>query len=199
MKKERLMMSSLLQLIVLFFVIFDPPASFAVFITGTHGMKEKERTKIASLAILVAAGLSFAVLLLGQNLLNLFNTTLDEFRVAGGIILVLLGIKMALGHSLTNKDAFKKNSGRAIASIIGTPLLTGPAAITAILVSIYDYGRFQTGLAVAIVLFATALLFYQAKRVHQFMGETSIQVISTILGMVILAWGVKFIITGLKA
>src|SRR3989338_3718274 len=103
----------LAQLIILFFVIFDPPASFAVFMSSTGAMTRSEKKRTASYAILVAASLSMAVLLFGQGLLNLFNTSLDTFRVAGGIVLILLGIKMATGMSFTSIERVKKDSTRA--------------------------------------------------------------------------------------
>lgn len=193
------MFETLIQLILLFTVIFDPLASLIVFFTASEGMKPKERRNTAILSIFVASGISLLVLLLGENLLSLFNTNIDEFRIAGGIILGILGIKMALGIPLTKIEEFKNNSGRAIAAIIGTPLLTGPAAITAIIISVHDYGIVLTGLATGIVLGLTAFVFYQAEKVRNLFGKTSIQVVSTILGLITLAWGVKFIILGILA
>ncbi len=191
------MFEHLLQLMVLFFVIFDPLASFAVFVTASYGMDKKEKKRTALLSIAVASVLSVAVLILGETLLTLFSTNLDEFRVAGGIILVILGIRMAMGIPLMNLDHFRNNSGRAIASIIGTPLLTGPAAITSIIVSVHDYGRIVTAVAVGIVLVVTALIFFQADFINRYTGHTGIQVFSTVLGLVTIAWGVKFVSAGL--
>jgi len=183
--------------VILFAVIFDPLASLMVFFTATRYMEKQERQRIATYAVLVASGLSLAVLLLGDKLLALFSTSLDEFRVAGGIVLGILGIEMALGLNLNNIEDVKNKSGRAIAAIIGTPLLTGPAAITAIIVSVQDNGRTITGLAILTVLAATALIFYQAEKVNKMIGKNFIQVMSTILGLVTLAWGVKFVTTGI--
>ncbi len=193
-----MIMQTLLQLVILFFVIFDPLASLIVFIAASSGMSLKERRLTATLAVLVAATLSLLVLLLGQNLLSLFSTTIDEFRIAGGIILGILGVKMALGLPLTHLEDAKNNSGRAIASVIGTPLLTGPAAITAIIIAVNDYGRIRTGAAIAIVLGITALIFCYSHFVNK-LGKTTIQVMSTTLGLVTLAWGVKLVANGILA
>jgi multiple antibiotic resistance protein len=189
------MMIDIFQLVILFFVIYDPLASLAVFLSATKRMHTKERLRVGLYAILVAGTLSYLVLFLGAELLRLFSTTLDEFRIAGGIILSILGVHMALGKGITDGH-FKERSGKAIASIIGTPLLTGPAAITAILISTADYGRVITGIALTIVLLFTCILFLVAGKVRRFFG--SIQVITTILGLITLAWGVKFIIIGLQ-
>jgi len=191
------MLEQLIQLTILFFVIIDPFASFVVFITATQSMKPKEKRKIAIYAVLVAVSLSYLVLFFGSKLLELFSTTLDEFRIAGGAVLCILGVKMALGKSIVT-DNFKDNSGRAMASIIGTPLLTGPATITAILISIADYGKLLTGSAVGIVLLFTAIIFFLSSNLSKVLGKTVIQVLSTLLGLITLAWGVKFITVGIQ-
>ncbi|MDP2749895.1 MAG: MarC family protein [Nanoarchaeota archaeon] len=191
------MLENLLQLVILFLVIFDPLASLVVFFVATDKLKTAERRKIVLLSIAVAAGLSFAVLFLGNSLLTLFSVNMNDFKVAGGLVLLLLGINMALGKSLADVEKYRKSSASAIAAIIGTPLLTGPAAITSILIARHDYGMLITGIAIFIVLAFTALLFYQSERVHKFFGRTAIQITSTILGLVTIAWGVKFIRAGL--
>ena len=160
-------------------------------------MQEKERKKTATIAVAVAAMISLLVLLLGQGFLELFNMNIKEFQVAGGIVLGVLGLKMVLGQSLVDVERVKGDSTWAIASIIGTPLLTGPAAIMTIIVSVSNYGRIVTGLAIAIVLLGTALLFYNTKRANRLLGRTAIQVISTILGLITLAWGVKYVLQGI--
>jgi len=192
------MLEILIQLIILFFVIIDPLASFTVFAVASASMNQKQRQKMAFYAVAVAAILSIVVLLLGENLLSLFSTTIDEFRVAGGIILAILGIKMALGLPLQNIEQLKNNSSMAIASIIGTPLLTGPATITAIIVATHDYGRMLAGTAVGIVLIFTALLFMSSKIITKKIGKDIIRIISTLLGLITVAWGVKFIAVGIQ-
>ncbi len=189
----------LLQLVVLFFVIFDPLASFAVYFGLTRDMPPVERRRVATLGLGVAAGLSVVVLLLGPGLLVLFSTTVDQFKVAGGIVLGLLGLKMALGGSLEGGDETKERSAQAIAAVIGTPLLTGPATITAIIVSVQEDGLLPTSLAVGVVLLFTAALFASAPLVARFVNRTLVQVTSTLLGLITLAWGVRFVVEGALA
>lgn len=192
-----MMVSPFLQLLILFFVIFDPLASFVIFTVATSSMQEKERRRTATIAVVVAAAISFLVLLFGQGLLELFNMDIKEFQVAGGIVLGILGLKMVLGYSLVDIERVKGDSTWAVASIIGTPLLTGPAAITSIIVSASNYGKMVTGLAIGMVLSGTAILFYNTKQTDRILGRTTIQVTSTILGLITLAWGVKYILQGI--
>ena len=162
------------QLVVLFFVIFDPLASFVVFMVATRKMETRQRKITALLAVGVAASLSFLVLFFGETLLELFNTKIPEFQIAGGIILGILGVKMVLGYSLMDVEKLKDNSGWALASIIGTPLLTVPAAITSIILSAHEYGKSITGLAVGVVLLGTAVLFYNAERLRKILDRKSV-------------------------
>ncbi len=185
------------QLLVLFFVIFDPPLSMAVFIGATNKMKNPQRMKIALYAILVALGISILFLLFGEKLLTIFNTNLHDFKVAGGIILALLGIKMAWGHGVLETEKAKDNSAMAVASIIGTPLLTGPAAITAIIVSSVDYGKVITGISVLVILTLTLIIFLLSNKINKYLGSAGIHILSTIFGLITLSWGVMFIRAGL--
>ena len=191
------MFEPLLQLIILFVVIFDPFASLVIFLVATEKMSFGDRRQVANTAVGVAAGVSALFLLFGTSVLSLFNTSIKEFQVAGGIVLGILGVKMVLGYSLAKVEELKNSTGWAIASIIGTPLLTGPAAITAIIVSVNDYGRTVTAIALASVLLFTTLIFYNAGRIEKVLGRTSIKVISTILGLITLSWGVKYVLSGL--
>lgn len=188
-----------IKLFVLFFVIFDPLMSFTVFFSATKDMRPKERSKTAMLSVLVAGILSALVWLLGAQLLNIFNTDLNDFKVAGGIVLGLLGIKMVMGQPLTENKDMKNRSAQAVAAIIGTPLLTGPAAITAIIIATEEHGHALSGLAILSVLIITVVIFLQASRIRKFMPDTFVQVTSTILGLINVAWGVMFITDGLIA
>ena len=192
-------MTELVQLTILFFVIIDPFASFSVFIAATKGMTKIEKKKITLASISVALILSYLVLIFGKSLFELFSTSLDEFRIAGGIILCILGLKMSRGQSTTSIESIKDKSTRAIASIIGTPLLTGPATITTIMVASSDYGKILTGVAFSIVLALTAGMFLLSGKISRYLEGMATQVLTTILGMITLAWGVKYIIYGIKA
>lgn len=191
------MVYTLLQLIILFFVIFDPLLSFVVFFGATADMTPQEKRKTAVLAVSVALGISLLCLIFGAGLLKLFNTNINDFKIAGGIILGILGIQMSLGQAGSERVMGTKKSAKAIASLIATPLLTGPASITAIIISVHDYGRLLTAIAILIVLLITLTIFLQAPRITRFTGETALQVVSTLMGLITLSWGIMFIKEGL--
>lgn len=191
-------MNAFVQLVVLFFVIFDPLLSGMVFISATKNMSSSDRVKVGIYATGVALAVSAIFLFFGDKFLSLFSTDLDDIRVAGGILLAILGIEMALGLQIGKDDLKKGNSTKmGVASLIGTPLLTGPAAITTIMITTHDYGMLSTGFAVLAVLLFAGLMFLILSKFQDKVGPTAIQVLSTILGLITLAWGIDFIRTGL--
>lgn len=190
--------NDILTLTVLFFVIFDPFASFAVFTAATERMAFRQRRNTALLAVLVASIISYSVLFFGDSILRLFGAGIHDFKIAAGVILCILGIKMSLGESIAGGLDDEKASSQAIAALIGTPLLTGPAAITTIIVVVDDYGVAGPALAVTSVLAFTAALFLASTLLSRFINTTLIRVLSTILGLITITWGVKFIRAGLS-
>lgn len=187
------MFEQYIQLIILFAVIFDPLASLSVFVSSTNKKSRHEQHKIAVISVFVAGLVSLFVLVLGTTLLTLFSTTIDDFKIAGGIILVLLGINMVMGKSIVDNTAINESSAPAIAAIIGSPILAGPASITTIIISVHEYGQIQTGISIFVVLIITGLVFFFGPEIHKQLGETFEKVMSAILGLVTISWGVKFI------
>jgi multiple antibiotic resistance protein len=191
------MFEALVQLVILFSVIIDPLSSFAVFTSSTASMTPEEKKRTARYAVLAAAVMSYAVLLVGEPLLRLFSVSISDFKIAGGIVLAIFGIQMTLGQSMGSGGIKQGSSVPAVAAIIATPLLTGPAAITAIIAAVHDHNIYVTGVAITIVLVITAAMFALPTKVINKIGKTPIQFASVIMGMITLAWGVRFIKDGL--
>lgn len=191
-------MSLFAELFVLFLGIFDPLMSLVVFVTLAHDFNERERRSTAILAVLVAATPLVLSILFGLSMLNFLNIQLQDFQVAGGIILGILGIKMALGIPLIEKQGKKvERSTRAVAVLIGTPLLTGPAIITTAIVSSNENGVLLTAAASLSALAVCLVTLLSSKFFFERLGPSVLQVCSTLLGLVTLAWGVQFIRAGL--
>jgi len=193
------MSNSLLQLIILFIVIFDPMVSLTVFFVATEKFNVEDQHRIAIYSVLVAGLVSAFFLLLGDALLVLFGTDIDHFRIAGGIILMILGINMVLGKSLTEETSVEHTSATAISSIIGSPILAGPATITTIIITTQDNGILITALAILIVLLFTGFLLYHANFIREYVSNAVIQVLTSILGLITISWGVKYVLAGYQA
>lgn len=191
------MFEALLTLVILFAVIIDPPLSFAFFISNTKNLSKKEKVETALKAIALAFIIVFIFVLFGDLFLRLFSIELNHLRIAGGLILLILGVKMTLG--LTFRSSIEEHEVKdTLPTIIATPLISGPACITTILISSVDYGKLITGVAVGIVLFITgAMLLVASYMKEKHYGKTAIKMITTSMGLVTVAWGISFIMTGL--
>jgi multiple antibiotic resistance protein len=189
-------------------VVADPIFLSAVFLGLTNNLAPKERREVAlrgsiiALCILVAAGLG------GAKLLQLLGISLSAFRIAGGLLLLSAAAEMVFdrrGQRLqaTADTAVSIDHVKNIAAFpLAIPLIAGPGAITAmILLAGRAEGRFEhlMGLfgVTAIVMFACYLSFLMAERISKTMGITGRAVITRLLGIILAALAVQFMIDGI--
>jgi len=185
-----------IQAFILLFVIMDPLLSLAAFFSLTKGMKKEECRNIATQAVIVAAIPLFLFIFIGNGILSLLSVSMDSFQVAGGIILILLGVQLALGIS-SPKEKEDENDHSAIAVVIGTPLITGPAVIATSILLADKFGKETTAIAGAAALLGMWLSLWFASFIHDKLGRGGLKVLSTMMGLITIAWGVEFIRQGL--
>ena len=169
--------------------------STASFISLTRGFSEKDRKRISIQASSIAAILVFGIIFTGTSILDTLSINMADFKVAGGVVLALLGIQMVMGFDFSARE--KRGESSAIATIIATPLITGPAAIMATLISTEQYGQLPVFVAAGCALILVFLCLYFANRLMRIAGKPALTVLSTIFGLVTLAWGVAFIRQGI--
>lgn len=183
-----------LKSFALLFFIMNPLASLPLFLKITGKLKSKEVAHNASNAILVAGSLLFVFLLFGNAVLDLFGVSFASFQVAGGIVLLLMGLELVLGLKFLNQGAKKVD---AAIVIVGTPLLTGPGVITTVIIL-----HSEVGLAVAaaagIASLALSWLFLRfGSQLEKRVGEAAIESGSKVMGLLLAATAVELIRKGL--
>jgi multiple antibiotic resistance protein len=185
------------QAFVLLLVIMDPLVSVAAFLSMTKKLDKKERNICATKAVLVAAAPLFLFLVCGTFLLEIMKVDIQTFKAAGGLILVLLGIQLSLGVSFKKDESDEDmHDVSAIAAVIGTPLITGPATIAATIMLTNEFGASVTAVAGAGALIVIWLTLLGGSLLHKYLGHTGIRVLSTMMGLVTIAWGVAFLKSG---
>ena len=189
-------------------IVADPLLLSALFLAVTHGMNDKERREVAlrgsviALCILVAAGLG------GAKLLELLGISLSAFRIAGGLLLLSSAAEMVFDRrsqrlQATADTAVSIDHVRNIAAFpLAIPLMAGPGAITAMILLAGRSGgktEFLAGLfgVAALVMLACYLSFLMAERIAKIMGITGRAVITRMLGIILAALAVQFIIDGI--
>ena len=186
-------MEGVLEAFITLFVIMDPIGNLPLIINLTKGMPLKEVKKNIDRAIFVAAVLLFVFLFLGLRIFDFFGINLDSFQIAGGIILLIIGIMYVFGSSLK----YVKHHGADLSVPIGTPLLTGPGVITTTVILVKENGTLVTVIAAFLTLLATWLILINSSKLYKILGEHWTNVISRIMGIVLAAIAVKFITNGI--
>jgi len=186
------MLMEFLQTFIILFIIMDPFSSFTVFVSLTKKFNKKDKIKSANKAVLVAAILAFIFVITGKYILDVFIISLRSFTVVGGITLFLLGLEMILNFKISKEKAKDYN---VAAVIIATPLTTGPGVITSVIIFTNKIGMFLTSLALLLSLFLIWLLLRSSEYIKKILGEEVMDIISKIVGILIAAKGIEFILS----
>jgi multiple antibiotic resistance protein len=185
----------LVKAFIILFVVMDPPASIPVFIAVTKGMRKEERMLELNRAVIVATILLLLFAFLGKLLLELLGISLNSFMIAGGILLLLISFDLLRGG---HTYSVAGESGAGVGAVpIGTPLLAGPGAITAVMVIIQSSGVFVVLFGIFSAIVATRLVLGQSDRLYDIMGKVGTEVLSRVIGIIVAAIAIQFIGTGI--
>ncbi len=185
----------------------NPIGIMPVFVSLTGHLTPEEKARTAATANLAVAIILIVSLLVGQLLLDMFSISLDSFRVAGGLLLLSISFSMMsgkLGEDKQNKQEQSEYNTREQIGVVplAMPLMAGPGAISSTIVYGSKYSTLQNilGLTITIVLFAicTWALLRSAPYIVRFLGQTGINVITRIMGLILGALGIEFIATGVR-
>ncbi|MBU3967456.1 MAG: MarC family protein [Euryarchaeota archaeon] len=189
------------------FAIVNPVSGVMVFISMTTTMSKEDKIYTARRSVLIAGVIAIVFSILGELILIIFNITADSLRVAGGVLLFLVAIDMLFARtsreSITNEE-LKDAKIRENISVfpIAMPLLTGPGAITTIIVLIRTGQEIGSKLMVIVAIVITFLLTYfifrYADSFNKVVGVTGMLVTTRIMGLFLAAIAVDFISTGIK-
>ena len=197
---------SLLALSSVFFLV-DPFAALPTFLAVTAGADKDRRRRMARKASVTACVVLSAFALAGQFIFHMFGITLPAFEIAGGIILLLIGLDMLNAKRSETQETGPETEAAAEkedAGIVpmGIPMLAGPGAITSVMVLV---GQAQTRWQMAAIFGAitvTALVCWlvlgSAARVAKILGETGIRILIRIMGLLLVALAVQYFVNGLQ-
>ena len=198
----------LLTAFVTLFVIIDPVALAPLFIPLTQGMTASQRRRIALRACLVAAGVLTVFGLVGDNLLTLIGISIPAFRIAGGILLFLTALDMLFERRTRRREdkthpETPQQADDPSVFPLAIPLIAGPGAIASMILLIgQGGGGWDAVVTVHLVMLGVMLLaflmFLVATPMERALGRTGTLVVTRLLGMLLAALAVQFIIDGIK-
>ncbi len=191
-------------------VTIDPPAMAPMFLALTHGMNAAERKQVALRATVIATLALAFFAIAGQTLLGLLGITLPAFRIAGGLLLFWIAFEMVFERRIERKQAVARSAIdldhiRNVAAFpLAIPLMAGPGAITATMLLAGQTGGQPALLAaligiVAFICFLCWVVFLFADQLSRLLGVTGNVVLTRLLGIVLVALAVQFVLDGVRA
>jgi multiple antibiotic resistance protein len=191
------------------FVVVDPIAMSPSFLAVTDGMPRDARKSVAVRASILAGAILTGTALIGARLLEILDISLPAFRIAGGLLLFWIATEMVFGvrsrhESETVEQAMEERVRNIAAFPLAIPLLAGPGAITAtvLLAGRADGHMALIGALIAIVILVAAaclVTFLFAERISGLLGMTGNILLSRLLGVLLAALAVQYVIDGVRA
>ncbi len=199
------MQAEIITAFVTLVVIIDPFGLAPLFVALTTGMEASRRRRIALVACLTAAAILLVFGLLGDAVLGFVGISMPAFRIAGGILLFLTALDMLFDRRSKRRED-QSHAGEDDPSVfpLAIPLIAGPGAIaTMILLTGQQEGDMTWLVAVNLVMLGvlavTFLFFMAAGPIERLLGPVGINVVTRLLGMLLAALSVQFVLDGLKA
>ena len=195
--------------LVTLLVVVDPVGLVPTFIGITQGLPTKARRSVALRASLIAAAVLIGAAFIGEWLLRTLAISLPAFRIAGGLLLFSIASEMVFGlrtqrQSQTAEQAVEERVRNIAAFPLAIPLMAGPGAITATVLLAGRSGGDLTRLSLLIAVIIAVLLvclvaFALAERISRVFGTTGNIVLSRLLGVLLAALAVQFVVDGVRA
>jgi multiple antibiotic resistance protein len=186
----------------------DPLGNIPVFLAITQGKSPQERNRTALRASLVTFLILVVFAFVGEWILKLLRVTLSSFQIAGGILIFIIALSMLQARrsraKSTPQEEHERPEGEDVAVFpLAIPMLSGPAAITTVMVLINLSTSLTQRALVILAIFLTCLFTYlilrASGRVLGVLGQTGINVLTRLMGLLLAVISVQFVIDGVKA
>lgn len=180
------------QSVVTFLLVIDPPGLVPLFLALTRGMGQNERIQLLNKSVLVGFILLVIFTIFGSTILWLFGIDVHDFRVAGGLLLLVVSLQIIFSNQ--DKDI---NITKPGVVPFATPLMVGPGAVTATIVLSGTVGIYTTLLAGLLAFFVTYTILFFGKKLFDFLGKDITDVITKVIGLILTAISIRYIRDGL--
>lgn len=199
----------LLAATVSLFVVVDPVGTVPFFVALTAGYGAEDRRAIMLRAVATTGGVLAVFALLGKWLFEAYGFTLSAVEISGGILIFYMAFEMLYGNisfkisPADQEEAIAKRDELGIAPL-GIPLLAGPGAIAAVMIYVGDAGSNWGDLAsifvaVLLVTLSCWVILGFGSRIFGYLGRTGITAIVRVMGLLLAAVAVQFVINGVQA
>ncbi|WP_370573150.1 MarC family protein [Methanomethylovorans sp.] len=188
------------------FVIVNPISGVVTFISLTSRLTFEEKNILAKRAVFLACIIALFFAITGKMMLDLFGITVDSLRIAGGILLFHVALDMMFAkvsrESITENEISESQDRSDIWIFpIALPLLTGPGAITTVIVLVGSTDlmvqKFLVILSILLTFLVCLVVFLFSRRIYKYIGYTGMLVFTRIMGLFLAALAADFVTTGI--
>lgn len=187
-----------LSAFILLLLVLDPFGSLPVFISILGAVKPERRTFVAVREVLIAFAVLVVFMVSGQGFLTLMRLSERSLEVAGGVILVIIAIRMIFGGG----EIYGAEAGQREPFIfpLAVPLLAGPSAMaTVLLLASRQPDRIWEWIgALSTAMLISGLTLVLADRIRKLLGDSVVSAIEKLMGLVLTAIAVEMVLAGLK-
>jgi len=187
--------------------ILDPFIAVPIFLSVTAGRPEHERARTVKVVTLTVLCVLVGASIVGETLLNFMGGSLASFRVGGGLVLLLMALAMLnaragdVRQTAEEADEMAHNSGVGVVPL-AIPLLAGPGAISTVIVASHGGGWLHHASIILCIVLACSVLWLVLKMavpVGRRMGTAGLNIATRLLGLLLAAFAIESMATGLKA
>jgi len=194
--------------LITFFVVIDPPGCAPIYAGLSAGAPPAHRRAMAVRAVLVASAILFVFALFGEDLLHVLGISLASFRIAGGIMLFLIALEMVFEKRTQRREdrAQKILEAHEVEDVwifpMAMPMIAGPGSIASVMLLMSRNDGLERSLvifaALATILLLTLIALLAAGPIMRVLGTKIEAVITRLLGVLLAALAVQFVIDGVK-
>jgi multiple antibiotic resistance protein len=179
-------------------VVIDPVGIVPIFMSLTLKMERVKRTEISKTIVITASGLLFVFAFAGTQIFGIFGISIASFMVAGGVLLFIVAIELLTGGEwrfIGSPDTLSETGVVPLAF----PLLAGPGAITAVIISLETTGLVSTVLSILIAIAVTYATLRYSDRIYRFLGKRGSLIVTRVFAVFVAAIAIQYIVEGAKA
>lgn len=188
-----------------FFTLINPFGTMPLYMAMTSELSEAERKNTARKASIVALITIIAFALTGQLMFKFFGISVNSFRTVGGVIFFIMGMDMLQARITQIKikdDEVKSYVSDISITPLAIPMICGPGAITNAIVLMEDADSLLKKIiliaSVVVIMALTYVVLYSSSRLTKLLGQTGINVMMRIMGLIMMVIAVEFLFSGLK-
>ena len=192
-----------IQSFIVYFVVVDPLGNGPIFLSLTQSQTTKEKIQTSIESILIATVILIAFSFIGKFILGYLSISLASFRIAGGLILFIIALEMLFNKRQQRKEQIVNDAKEKVSIFpLAIPILSGPAAITSVIVIMSEFGdnfikQFVSIASLVSVMTITLIFFVIISKSGEFINKKFINVFSRVIAIILAALSVQYIIDGI--